>query len=232
LLGPTGLPPVAPPLLESYTVDVAHNNLDVATTLKASGKAPPSEKAVLEALLARADHLLELSVMFSQLDRLPPLPKTLRSLTLEGSDLGDASELPDLSYLRIRNNHALSVLARLKGNLKTLDLAQSDGLKLIDRLPDGLRCLNLHGTRGLLQLPRMPASLRALDITGTRFSISSLTPEVLGRANLRTLAVDPQKVKNLRRLPASVRELDFKPQDDLCEREERLFLASPQNGAD
>lgn len=232
LLGPTGIPSIAPPLLESYTVDIAHNNLEVDTALKAGGKTPPSEEEVLETLLAQANHLLELNVMFARLDRLPPLPKTLQSLTLEGSDLRDAGELPDLYHLRIRNNHVLKVLARLKGHLRTLDLAQSDGLELIDRLPDGLRCLNLHGAKGLRQLPRLPVSLRALDITGTRFSVSSLTPDVVGRTSLRALAVDPRKVKSLRRLPASVRELDFKAQDDFCEREERLFLASPQHGAD
>jgi hypothetical protein len=226
LLGPTGLPLATPPHLDSYEVDLDNNELDRYTKLKAQGREPPTAKQALDTLLRKRQDLSRLQVTFSRLDGLPVLPPSLRVLVLDGTDLPHIEGLPRLDNLRIREDHSLRVIAALPESLVTLDLAGVDRLERIEKLPQQLRCLNLHGT-SLARLPKLPVSLRALDITGTNFILSGMPADVLP-PHLLFLAVDPSSVKNLRNVPDSVRELDFRPQDDLCEREEESYRRAAQ----
>ncbi len=220
LIGPTGFPTSLPESIRMISSDIDNNFLTNFEDTRATRH--PNSSRALEELLGRSQHLAALTVLFSRFDSLPTLPIGLRSLKLDATELPSLASLSTLSsiqHLQIRDNHQLEHIGALPESLTTLDFANSNRLETIERLPSNLRCLNLHGAISLKQLPILPRSLRAIDITDTRFSLEALADNV-GHPHLVMLAISPRGLKSLSRLPGTVRELDFRAQDDLCEREE------------
>jgi hypothetical protein len=217
LTGPTGIPTTSLESLETLSID--SNTLEFAIGKSTVGE--PDATRVLQSLLERAPQLTRLQLSFFRLDTLAPLPNALRALAI---DSGGASGAPGhrqrlrlpklLEHFQLKDDQDLTVLTKLPESLLTLDIQRCKNLKRIESFPPHLRCLNLHDAGELSVLPKLPESLKALDITGTNLALTRFPP------HLELLAVSPDKLKTLRRIPPTVRELYLTPQSDLCDREE------------
>ena len=163
------------------------------------------------------DALLELS---KSLDRLPPLPFTLKKLAVFGSEIDTAALPASLTFLALHNCsidattwpsqlrslhiarcHSLSVPA-LPETLEDLSLEYIFTLTFPAALPAALQRLNIHGCP-LPKLPALPASLKALQASSCglktlpRTFPSSIAYVALQNNKLRRLPVFPATLHTL-----------------------------------
>lgn len=131
------------------------------------------------------------------------LPPSLRSLTLDGIDVRDLSQVPDwILDLAVRWAPHLTAISRLPPRLRSLQLVGCTSLRAVTGVPPSLLSLDLERTP-IENLPRNLSNLLVLDVHATQL------PEILDLPpRLAVLTVSPG-LKTLRGLPPTVIDLRF-----------------------
>lgn len=140
---------------------------------------------------------------------LPPLPNTLKELTVEmGGNLSNVSTLPpSLEKLTITRS-AITSLPPLPNTLKYFDCSMNPGLAFIPTLPPSLVYLNCSQDNSqvtpiITSLPVLPQTLETLNCSYCPVGNLPVLPNVLRDLNCRNTGIS-----SLASLPDSLRSLD------------------------
>jgi hypothetical protein len=157
----------------------------------------------LPSLEGLPSELERLSLAYSTLEALGPLPDSLRELSLSGvKDFGVKALPRGLERLELRNTSVVD----LRGVPATLDAVRLDGrgITSLDGIPEGVRLVSLRYTF-VSSLRPLPASLHALELAGNPL-LDPLADGDLPRF-LVELGLEQQNLAELKRLPVSLRRL-------------------------